>query len=64
MGKSFEETEKEVDDIVRAELNKVISENTMGYFYYFEKRKQEILKEKYNIEWKTSRERDAGTIID
>lgn len=64
MEKGFEDIEKEVELRVKAELSKDISENTMGYHYHFEKRKKEILKQEYNIDWKTSAERNPGLNID
>ena len=64
MEKKFEDIEREVEVKVKKELSKYITENTMGYNYHFEKRKKEILKKEYNIEWKTSSERNPGIIVD
>ena len=57
--KIIEEIEKQVEK----ELEGVYDKREFGYIHVFEKRKQELLKEK-GIEWKTSRERFDGTMID
>ena len=57
--KIIEEVEKQVEK----ELEGVCDKREFGYIHVFEKRKKELLKEK-GIEWKTSRERFDGIMID
>lgn len=54
---------KEVEKQVEKELDGVYDKGEFGYIHVFEKRKKELLKEK-GIEWKTSRERFNGMMID
>lgn len=55
----FDEVEKQVEK----ELEGVYSKTEFGYIHRFEERKKELLKEK-GIEWKTSRERFNGIMMD
>lgn len=57
--KIIEAVEKQVEK----ELEGVYDKMDFGYIHRFEERKKELLKEK-GIEWKTSRERFNGTMID
>ncbi len=59
-----EEIIKQVDEKVKKELDGKISPNMLGYIHIFEKRKKEILKNEYGIEFKTLRERDTGRSMD
>lgn len=56
----FQKVNKEVEEILRKE--KV--EKTLGYVHIFDRYKKQILKEKYNIEWKTLSEMNPNVIID
>lgn len=54
---------KDIEHQVEQELKDIYNKDDFGYINKFEKRKQELLKEK-GIEWKTSMERYEGIFID
>ena len=60
----YNEIIKVVDQKVENELNGKISKKILGYKYYFNLRKKEILEKEYGIEWKTPQERNEGCSID
>lgn len=53
-----------VEERVRKELEEKIDINMLGYIHMFEKRKKEILRDEYGIEFKTSREKSSCETID
>ena len=59
-----EEIIKNVEERVRKELEGKYDPDMLGYIHIFEKRKQEILKEEYGIEYETTRDRDIEESVD
>lgn len=56
---------EEIENKIRDELKKEkISPDMFGYVNAFEKRKKEILKNEYNIDYKTTQEECNGCSID
>ncbi|MBQ9313782.1 MAG: hypothetical protein IJ220_02095 [Clostridia bacterium] len=58
--------EKIIEDIekkVRKDLSNVLSEDALGYQYYYELLMKELLKQK-GIEWKPKREKNFGIMAD
>ena len=56
----FEKVDKEVKEM----LKKQGVEHTLGYIHVFNTNKKRILKEKYNIEWKTLEEMNPHISMD
>ncbi len=58
----------EVSDVVDAEVNKVLTADGVsrgrGYIHKIWNLKKKILKEKYNIEWKTPAEMNPNSLFD
>ena len=58
--KVIDKVEKEVEE----RLNRQGISKGLGYIHLFEGYKKEILKEKYNIDWKTTQEMNSDVILD
>lgn len=56
----FEKVEKEV----REKFKKENIKKQLGYIHIFDNYKKKILKEKYNIDWKTTQEMNPEVLID
>ena len=56
----FEKVEKEVEDFLKKQ--NIIA--GLGYIHIFESYKKEILKKKYNIDWKTTQEMNPDVSMD
>ena len=55
---------KVVEDRVKKELEGHVKNDMLGYIRIFEKRKKEILKEEYGLEYETLIEKNRSTTID
>lgn len=55
---------EKVNKQVTEELKNKITPNMLGYRYYFDLRKKEILYKEYGINWKTLQEKNEGYSID
>lgn len=59
---------KEIFDNVNVQVKKILEEKgvkkQLGYIHIFDAYKKEILKKKYNIDWKTTKEMNPDIIID
>lgn len=62
--KEYEEIIKKVEERVVQELKDKVTPDMLGYINVFDKRKKEILKNEYGIEWKTTQERNKWCNID
>lgn len=49
-----------IDDVNREAESLVAQEIRVGRYYFVEQEKKRILKEKYNIDWKTTDEMNPG----
>lgn len=58
--KIFEKVDKEVEDL----LNEKNVHKQLGYVHIFDEQKKKILKEKYDIDWKTTAEMNPDVLID
>lgn len=59
-----EEILKLVEERVKKELEGHVKNDMLGYIRIFEKRKKEILKEEYGLEYETLIEKNRSTTID
>lgn len=59
-----EEIIKEVEEKVKKELEDTLKVDMLGYISVFERRKKEILKEEYGIEYETLIEKSKSATID
>ena len=59
-----EEIIKEVEEKVKKELKDTLKVDMLGYISVFERRKKEILKEEYGIEYETLIEKSKSATID
>ena len=59
---------KEIFEKVDKDVEKVLMEEGvgkgLGYIHIFDSYKKKLLKEKYGIEWKTTKEMNPGVLID
>lgn len=56
----FKKVNKEVEEILKTKNIK----KGLGYIHIFEKYKKKILKQRYNINWKTTQEMNPNVHID
>ena len=56
----FEQVDKEVKEL----LEKKGVQKELGYVHIYEGLKKDILKKKYNIDWKTTKEMNPDVLID
>ena len=67
---SIEETEefKKIEKLVNEEVENLLEQQgvkkQLGYFHIYQNLKKKILKEKYDIEWKTIEEMNPDIIFD
>jgi len=59
-----EEIIKEVEEKVKKEIEENLKIDMLGYISVFERRKKEILKEEYGIEYETLIEKSKSRSID
>lgn len=55
-----EEFQAVIDEVNKEAESLVESDIRLGRYYFVEKEKKRILKEKYNIDWKTTDEMNPG----
>ena len=53
-----------VDSKIERYLKEKGIEKGLGYIHIFDKYKKKVLKERYNIDWKTTQEMNPNIIID
>ena len=60
----YKEIFKKVDREVEEKLNREGVQKSFGYIHIFDSYKKKILKERYNINWKTTQEMNSNVMID
>lgn len=60
----YKRVEKEVDELAEKEADKIVPQGWDGFCHVFWAVKKDILKKKYNIDWKSPAELNPDTMFD